>query len=51
MFRMVLYVGGMAAGFAALLLWQQQKRAMRKVPVQEAAEMLKQAWADHHTRA
>ena len=51
MFRMALYISGVAAGIAALMVWRDQVRAMRKVPAQEAAEMLRAAWADHHTRA
>jgi len=51
MLRLALYVGGLAAAVAACVVWRNQQRAMRKVPVKEAAAMLQQAWADHHTRA
>ena len=51
MFRIAMYVGGVAAGIAALMVWQDRVRAMRRVPAKEAAEMLREAWADHHTRA
>jgi hypothetical protein len=51
MLRIAMYVGGMAAGIAAWVVWQNQVRAHRKVPVQQAAEQLKAAWADYHTRA
>ena len=51
MIRLALYIGGLAAAVGAWIVWQDQKRAMRKVPVAEAAEKLKAAWADYHTRA
>ena len=51
MLRIVLYVTGVAAGIAACMVWRDQVRAHRKVPVQQAAEQLKAAWADSHTRA
>jgi hypothetical protein len=51
MFRIALYVGGMAAGFAAWLVWQDRKRATRRVPAKEAAEQLRAAWSDYHTHA
>jgi hypothetical protein len=51
MLRIALYVSGVAAGFAALIVWREQVRAMRKVPANEAAEMLRAAWAEHNTRA
>jgi hypothetical protein len=50
MFRLSLYVLGvsaMVAGWAAFRN-QQMKKPM---PVQKAASMLQQAWADHRTRA
>jgi hypothetical protein len=51
MTRIAMYVGGVAAGIVAFMVWQDRVRAMRKVPVQVAAEQLKAAWADYHTRA
>jgi hypothetical protein len=51
MLRIALYVGGVAAGLAAWVIWRDQIRATRRVPVKEAAALLQQAWADHHTRA
>jgi hypothetical protein len=51
MIRIALYVSGVAAGIAALMLWRDRVRAMRPVPVTEAAEKLRAAWADYHTRA
>jgi hypothetical protein len=51
MFRIAMYVGGVAAGVAAFMVWQDRVRAMRKVPAKVAAEQLKAAWADYHTRA
>ena len=51
MFRIALYVGGMAAGVAAFLVWQDRRRATRRVPAKDAAELLRAAWSDYHTRA
>jgi hypothetical protein len=51
MLRLALYVGSVAAGLAAWMIWRDQTRANRRVPVKEAAAMLAEAWADHHTRA
>jgi hypothetical protein len=51
MFRITMYVSGIAVGIVALMAWRDRARAMRRVPATEAAEMLKAAWADHHTRA
>jgi len=51
MIRIALYVSAVTAGIAALMVWRDQMRAMRRVPVKEAAEQLKAAWADYHTRA
>jgi hypothetical protein len=51
MMRIVCYLGGIAAALAAYVALQNQRRAMRRVPVKEAAAMLQNAWADHHTRA
>lgn len=50
MFRVSLYVLGVSALAAAWAAYRNQQ--MKKpVPVQKAAAMLQQAWADHHTRA
>jgi hypothetical protein len=51
MLRFVIYAGGVMAAVAAFVLWRDQQRAMRRVPVKQAANMLREAWADHHTRA
>jgi hypothetical protein len=51
MLRIALYIGGVAAGIAALIVWRDQVKAMRKVPAKEAAEALRAAWAEHNTRA
>ena len=51
MFRIVLYAGGIAAGLAAWLVWRDRLKATRRVPVNEAADLLRAAWADNHTRA
>lgn len=49
--RLSLYLIGFAAGLAALITASRRARAMRRVPVTQAAEQLRQAWADHHTVA
>jgi hypothetical protein len=51
MIRIAMYVGGVAAGVAAWMVWRDRVRATRRVPAKEAAEMLKAAWADYHTGA
>jgi hypothetical protein len=51
MFRIAMYVSGVAAGIAAWMVWRDRVRAMRRVPAKEAAERLRAAWADYHTRA
>jgi hypothetical protein len=51
MARIVFYFGGVAAGFAAWMIWRNQVSAARRIPAQKAAEMLREAWADHHTTA
>lgn len=51
MLRFALYLAGISTAVAAYVAYQKQKRAMRRIPVKEAAALLQQAWADHHTRA
>ena len=50
MFRLSLYVLGISAFVAAWAAYRNQQRT-RPVPAKKAAEMLQEAWADHHTRA
>jgi hypothetical protein len=45
-----MYVSGFAVGLVALMGWREHTRATRRVPAKEAAEQLKAAWADYHTR-
>lgn len=49
--RFALYLSAMTAGAAAYVIWWEQTRPFRHVPVKKAAAMLQEAWADHHTRA
>ena len=49
--RVVFYLGGIAAGLAAWLIMREQLSAARRIPAVQAAEMLREAWADHHTTA
>jgi hypothetical protein len=50
MFRLSLYVIGVSAMVAALAAYRNQQKK-KPMPVQKAASMLQEAWADHHTRA
>ena len=50
MFRLSLYIVGISAFLAAWGLYRNQQRT-RPMPVKKAAEMLQEAWADHHTQA
>ena len=58
--RIVLFGGGLLAGLAVFLLkgqasWGDSKSARRRAgkhpPVEKLADELKNAWAEHHTRA
>ena len=49
--RFALYLGGVSVAFAAMIVFNTKRRALRRVPVTEAAEMLKTAWEANHTRA
>jgi hypothetical protein len=51
MARIAFYIGGIAAGFAAFVILRNQTNSMRRVPAQQAAAMLREAWSDHHTTA
>lgn len=51
MARIAFYIGGIAAGFAAWVILRNQTNSTRRVPAQQAAAMLREAWADHHTKA
>ena len=50
MFRLSLYVLGISAFVAAWAVYRDQQNR-KPIPVQKAASMLQEAWADHHTRA
>jgi hypothetical protein len=49
MFRLSLYLLGVSAAVAAWAAYRDQQRK-KPMPVEKAAAMLQQAWADHHTR-
>jgi hypothetical protein len=51
MSRLALYIAGVSAALAAFVAIRKQQRLHRRVPVKEAAAMLQNAWANHHTRA
>ncbi|HEY2859925.1 MAG TPA: hypothetical protein VGJ21_16000 [Terracidiphilus sp.] len=59
MARLSLYLIGIAAGVAAIVTYRNRDRnaivnarpnSIGRLPVQQAADMLRQAWAAHHTR-
>ena len=47
--RLSLYLIGIAAALAAVLITRRQNYIARPVPVDLAAEQLRQAWAKNHT--
>jgi hypothetical protein len=53
--RFSLYLIGMAAGLAAIITYRTRSNSLsastNRLPVQKAADMLREAWADHHTTA
>lgn len=53
MLRLALSIFGVSAFITAWALYkgQQKNDPTRRVPVQEAAAQLREAWADYHTRA
>ena len=53
MLRLALYIFGVSTFLTAWAVYKNQQRAdpTRKVPAKNAAEMLREAWSDHHTRA
>ena len=54
MLRLPLYIFGISTVLTAWALFKNQQRSTdprRRIPVKEAAALLQEAWADHHTRA
>jgi hypothetical protein len=56
MSRLSLYLIGIAAGVAAIVTYRNRLNSIRaassgRLPVRKAADMLREAWADHHTTA
>lgn len=54
MARLSLYMIGIGAGIAAIFTYVSRARSTKsngRVPAQEAAEQLREAWSDHHTVA
>ncbi len=51
MARISLYFIGIFAGVTALVMFRDQAKRARRIPVQEAAARLQAAWADNHTQA
>jgi len=50
MFRLSLYVVGISACIAAWAVYRNEQKKI-PMPVDKAAALLQQAWADHRTRA
>ena len=50
MMRFALYLG-VSAALVAWIIAGNRNRTTRRVPVKQAAAMLQEAWADHHTQA
>ena len=51
MLRLALYAAGLSAGLAAWIVFGQRNGLRGTVPVKEAADMLREAWADNHTQS
>jgi hypothetical protein len=52
MTRVALYLAGISAALAAWTVYRRRGgSAPARIPVQQAATMLQDAWADNHTRA
>lgn len=51
MLRVALYAAGLSAGLAAWIVFGHRSGVGRTVPVKEAADRLREAWADNHTQA
>lgn len=54
MARLSLYLIGIAAGIAAIVTYRNRSAAINtlkpgELPAVKAADMLREAWADHHT--
>jgi hypothetical protein len=54
--RLSLYMFGIAAGVTAIIVYRNRPADLktspnRRLPVHQAANMLRNAWADHHTTA
>jgi hypothetical protein len=53
--RLSLYLIGIAAGVTAIITYRTRSKSLsantNRLPVQKAADMLRNAWADHHTTA
>jgi hypothetical protein len=54
--RLSLYLIGIAAGIAAIITYRNRGKDLRsssdpRLPIHKAANMLREAWSDHRTRA
>lgn len=51
MARLSLYLVGIYGLLAAFVVYSNRKNSPPRIPVSHLANQLKDAWADHHTRA
>jgi hypothetical protein len=51
MMRFLFWASGLMVGAVALVIMREQQRATRPIPVKQAADLLREAWSDAHTRA
>ena len=51
MLRLALYTAGISAGLLGWAIWGNRSGRTGRVPVKQAADMLREAWADNHTEA
>lgn len=51
MLRLALYAAGVSAGLAAWIVFGQRNGVGGTVRAKDAADMLREAWADNHTQA
>ena len=53
--KVLTVLGALLAGVSALVFFAgrgaQRREQAQKIPAKQAAAMLQEAWADHHTRA
>jgi hypothetical protein len=51
MLRFVLAAGGFMAGVAVLVIWRDRQKDLRPIQTKQAADLVREAWHDHHARS